>query len=279
MPVVYDSYEDVVDEQYDPALDGDDGDEPGVRTTLLSPLSARLDRLRLVRLSAPTPSLVVPFVAVKEGNKERNAVYAVKRAYARSQGGLRLRKLMAKPLEVRRSWGPGFTKEFGQKTYTRARHEALAPHYDAFALSLLRADQPEMSARDKQIAVQMGWHDALYNRRMSVIYSQLRPSQLGWASLITRADCSGSVAAGCHWAKIMPGVDWRYTNTWIQIHFGQRVSGVSAAKPGDVFLYGSPSHEALYLGGGLVWSFGSYPIKILRWNYRRDLNQIRRFVP
>jgi hypothetical protein len=114
---------------------------------------------------------------------------------------------------------------------------------------------------------------------MSVLYSQIRPSQLGPALLITRADCSGSVAGGCAWAKILPKVDWRYTNTWAQITFGQPVPDFSHAKPGDVFLYGSPSHEALYLGNGLVWSFGSYPIMILPHDYRHDRCAIRRFVP
>jgi hypothetical protein len=221
---------------------------------------------------------VVPYVQVGEGAHDSDAVYGIKRAYARSVSGWRLRELMAKPLKVRRSWGPGFSDEFGQKNYSRTRHQLLGPYFDAFAISLMHT-APVMSARDKQIALQIGWHNALYNRRMQVAYSQARPSQLGDARWITRADCSGSVAGGCHWAKILPRVDWRYTNTWVQIHLGSHVNGVAAAKVGDVFLYGSPSHEALYVGDGLVWSFGSYPIKILRWNYRSDLREIRRFVP
>ena len=143
----------------------------------------------------------------------------------------------------------------------------------------MHTPQPTVSARDKQIALQLRWHTALYNRRMSVLYSQLRPSQLGPAQWITRADCSGSVAGGCKWAAVLPTVDWRYTNTWSQIGFGHHVDSIANALPGDVILYGSPSHEALYLGHELVWSLGSYPIKILNYRYRHDLNTIRRFVP
>jgi hypothetical protein len=49
-----------------------------------------------------------------------------------------------------------------------------------------------------------------------------------------------------------------------------------------VVLYGrggDPTHEALYLGGGRVWSFGSYPMKLLDVGYRGDMIAIRRFVP
>lgn len=278
-PVVFDSYADVVDEHYDPALDGDDAEPVTGRTTIAGHLSARFAPVRAMMSRATTASIVVPYVQVGEDAHDSDAVYGIKRAYARSVSGWRLRQLMAKPLEVRRSWGPRFSDEFGQKNYSKSRHTLLAPYFDAFAISLMHTDAPTTSPRDKQIALQLGWHTALYNRRMAVLYSQLRPSQLGPAQWITRADCSGSVAGGCKWANILPAVDWRYTNTHTQVTFGRHVPGVADAIPGDVFLYGSPSHEALYLGNGLVWSFGSYPIKILRHDYRHDRREIRRFVP
>lgn len=280
MAVVYDSYADVVDESYDPARDGWDAEDPRKRTTFVLRLTIPLhiDRLR-ARPMLPS-AVVVPYVQVGEGDKNRDAVYAIKRAYARSVSGYRLRELMSKPLDVRRTWGRQFSNEFGQRNYTKARHQLLAPYFDAFALALLRSDsEPEMSARDKQIALQLGWHNAFYNRRMSIFYSQNRPSQLRPAEWITQADCSGSVAGGCWWAKILPAVDWRYTNTWVQVRFGSLIDRAANARPGDVFFYGSPSHEALYLGNGLVWSFGSYPAKILRHDYRGDFHSIRRYVP
>lgn len=277
---VFDSYADVVDESYNPARDGDDGSRPRERATFVSRLTTPLPFSRRLTAEIATTSIVVPYVQVGEGTANSDAVYAIKRAYARSVSGWRLRDLMAKPLAVRRTWGKQFSLEFGQRNYTRVRHKLLAPYFDAFSLALMqKAASSVPSARDKQIALQLGWHNALYNRRMAVFYSQLRPSQLRPAEWITRADCSGSVAGGCAWAKILLAVDWRYTNTWSQVTFGRPVASLSDARPGDIFFYGSPSHEALYLGDGLVWSFGSYPIKILRHDYRHDRTAIRRFIP
>lgn len=275
--IVYDNWDDVVDEDYDPDDDNDDSQSAHARATLRARLDGKTGIRLLSSSKVTTPTLVVPFVQVGEGD-HADAVYAVKRAYARSKSFLRLRQLEAKPGAVKRTWGKEFSKEFGQTKYTKARHQTLGKYFDAYAIALLHS-KPAVDPRQLQINQQLGWHTALYNRRMSVLYSQARPSQLGPANLITRADCSGSVAGGCKWAKILPTVDWRYTNTWSQIKLGSRVFDIAAAKVGDVVFYGSPSHEALYLGGGLVWSFGSYPCKILRWNYRNDFNSVRRFLP
>lgn len=239
---------------------------------------------------ARTLSLVVPFRPCEPGD-EGDKVYALKRAHARFRGGGRLARLMAKPKSVRRTWsqytGPGsFTRDFRETRrllglpptptfYDEAAWKKLAPYFDSLAISLIT---PRLSTK---IERQLAWHMALYNRRMSVMYSQLRPSQLGRPESITRADCSGSIAAGCNWAGILPAVDWRWTNTDVQIIFGQPVPDIARAKMGDVIFYGrgdNPSHEALYLGGGRVWSFGSYPIKLLEADYRHDRIAIRRFV-
>ena len=194
-PLVLDSFEDDVDESYDPGLDHveDQTDPYAMRASILGRALYAVGHAAAKH--PPTRTIVVPFpVGVGEGDVS-DKVYAVKRAYARSVSGWRLRALMAKPLSVRRTWGKQFSDEFGQSNYTKARHLLLAPYYDAYALSLLRSE-PEMSLRDKQIMIQLGWHNAVYNRRGYVIYSQLRPSQLREAKFITRADCSGSVAGG-----------------------------------------------------------------------------------
>lgn len=281
MSVVLDSFADAVDETYDPANDGvEDTPDPHGQATLLSRVTSPLATFLPLLSSAEAQSatIVVPYRQVGETSKPSYYIYAVKRGYAKWKGGGRLKKLEAKPLAARMDWQPSFSDEVGSKTYTQTLHHKWAPHFDAYALELVRRSS-QMSARDMKIAKQIGWLNALYNRRSVVSYSQVRPSQLGEATRITRADCSGSIAASCHWASVLPEVDWRYTNTWVQISFGREVSGISDARPGDVILYGSPSHEALYLGGGLVWSFGSYPIKILRHDYRHDRAAIRRFVP
>lgn len=276
---VFTSYEDVVDTDYDGSLDGDDTGSVDDRTSLVAKLPPPPGFIMGARgLLTPRGAIVVPFpVGVNEGDTS-DAVYAVKRAWARKKGKGRLRMLESKKLSVRRHWQATFSKEFGAKSYTKQRHQQLAPWFDAKAISLLHESAAKV-ARDRIIANELGWHNALFNRRFAVPYSQTRPSQLVAAERVTRADCSGSVAGGAAWAKILPGVDWRYTNTWSQQAFGKEVRSISEAIPGDIILYGSPSHVALYLGNGIVWSFGSYPIKILPHDYRHDRHSIRRFVP
>jgi hypothetical protein len=242
-----------------------------------------------VSVSAIQRTLVVPWRPLFEGDSG-DFVYALKRAIARRRGKGRLLLLMTRPLEQRMTWGEPFTRELRSVqrslalkdtgTYDRKTHIALAPYYDAFALALITA--PSV---DPRIAKQLAWHTELYNRRWDARYSQYRPSQLRKASSITRADCSGSIAGGCDWAGILPKTDWRWTNTDSQILMGERVATLAAALPGDVVLYGrgtDPNHEALYLGEERVWSFGSYPIKILPVDYNRgrlgSRIAIRRFV-
>lgn len=278
---VYDSFDEAVEYDYDPALDGDEENlkDPLDQRTLMGLVPPPPQLFMEARgLTKPAQTIVVPFPAGVNEKDHSDAVYAIKRAWARKKGKGRLRMLETKSEAVKRTWQPSFSKEFGASSYTKARHAKLAPWFDDYCLKLLRTNKA-VSAHDRVIAAQLAWHNAMYNRRWAVQYSQVRPSQLVSALRVTRADCSGSIAAGCWWAGIMPQVDWRYTNTWAQITFGRSVGSVNEAVPGDVFLYGSPSHEALYLGNGLVWSFGSYPAKILPHNYRHDRCAIRRFVP
>lgn len=87
-----------------------------------------------------------------------------------------------------------------------------------------------------------------YHFRGKIQYSQARPTQLRLPRETTRLDCSGLVAACMDFAGVMPRVDWRYTNTWLQIKLGKPVT-LAEAKPGDVVFYGpsatNPTHEAL----------------------------------
>lgn len=222
--------------------------------------------------------LVVPFVECGQGDHDSLAVYAVKRADARRKH--RLKAFNAKSSAQQRRWGDDFSEAFGAKRYTKALHAKLAPWFDANAIAAMRAakKQGTPTAAELKIEKQLAWLNVFYNRRWAIRYSQLRPSQLYSATNITRADCSGAGAGSAHWADILPQVDWRYTNTWVQIQFGSRVQSINQALPGDFVFYGSPSHVAIYLGNGSVWSFGSYPAKILPWNYRYDFNQVRRLV-
>lgn len=282
---VYDSfYEAPLDEP--PEWEGDDS----------IPLHSREDERssRMLFAASPTPTLVVPHRYCEPGTVG-DRVYALKRANARFRGGGRLAALMSKPPNVKRTWGKRwphfFTNDFKETqrrlrvpvtgVYDKTTHLKLAPWYDAAALAELQPDP-----RDVQIARQMGWLMEFYNTRYSKRYSQHRPSQMGRAQDISYADCSGMVAASCNWARILPRVDWRWTNTDVQISFGEPVNDLSKVLPGDTVLYGhgsDPNHEAAAVGGRRVLSFGSYPAKLLDIDYNRGSLggriAIRRFVP
>lgn len=134
--------------------------------------------------------------------------------------------------------------------------------------------------------------------RKDIAYSQARPSQIRLPRETTRMDCSGLVAACMDFAGVMPKVDWRYTNTWLQIRFGRAVE-LRFAKPGDVVFYGrpgDPTHEALFLGtrtqldeigvepphqmkgGRWVLTNGHYPMSIEPVDYRSDRIAVRTFL-
>ena len=284
---VYDSFHDApLDEE--PEWEGDDSIPVGSRITGHEP------RTLVAVTAAPTPNLIVPYRHSEPGTVG-DRVFALKRAHARFRGGGRLTALRLKRESVKRTWGTysgagSFTRDFKETQrklgvpitgeYDKATHVKLAPWYDAYALELLQPDP-----REAKIAKQIAWHMEFYNQRYRISYSQARPSQLGPVSLISRADCSGSIAAGCEWADILPRVDWRWTNTDTQIVFGKPVPDLRLALAGDVVMYGhgsDPNHEALYLGGGRVWSFGSYPAKLLPVDYNRGTLggriAIRRFL-
>lgn len=128
---------------------------------------------------------------------------------------------------------------------------------------------------------------AVYERRANVAYSQARPSQLlrhglpvrVAAKAITRADCSGLVAIGCDWAGIRKGVDWRYTNTWVQLALFPHETPLARAEPGDLVFYGpstnDPHHVAIYKGDGHVYTNGHHPMSVEKIDYRPDRIHIR----
>ena len=142
-----------------------------------------------------------------------------------------------------------------------------------------------------------------YHYRGKIAYSQSRPTQLRLPRETTRLDCSGLVAACMDFAQVLPKVDWRWTNTWVQIALGRAVT-LPRARPGDVVFYGpragNPTHEAMFLGtlkqlkalvtvpaevasqfhgtGPHVLTNGHYPMQIQPVDYRSDRIQIRDLI-
>lgn len=153
---------------------------------------------------------------------------------------------------------------------------------------------------DRQKALIRGFR--YYHFRGKIAYSQARPTQLRLPRETTRLDCSGLVAACFDFAGVLPKVDWRWTNTWVQIKLGRKVT-LARARPADVVFYGrsgDPTHEAMFLGnlaelrklvkvpdeiakhmtGGhdYVLTNGHYPMSIEQVDYRSDRIQIRDLI-
>lgn len=237
--------------------------------------------------------LVVPYPGLIHEGMRGDPVYGVKRIVHRYAHTLSV--LQAAPQGQRRRWGPMFTiklrraqKRAGVEAtgvWDRATHAALAPWADTYAIDLLNVAP---TVQEIQTAKLMSFLMGFYNRRYQIRYSQARPTQLRPVSKITEADCSGSVAAGMWTAGILPKVDWRYTNTDVQIMLGKPVSSLEQVRLGDVALYGfgtDPGHETCVVSvenGIRVFSFGSYPARLLNIDYDRgSLGKriaIRRFI-
>jgi cell wall-associated NlpC family hydrolase len=162
-----------------------------------------------------------------------------------------------------------------------------------------RLASPKLSQRQKALIRGTRY----YHFRTKIRYSQARPTQIRLPRETTRLDCSGLVACCMDFAGVLPRIDWRYTNTWVQIKLGRAVP-TSKARPGDVVFYGpskgNPTHEAMYLGtlkqlrslikvpdevakqmpgqGVYVLTHGSYPMDIRPMDYRGDRIQIRDLI-
>jgi cell wall-associated NlpC family hydrolase len=162
-----------------------------------------------------------------------------------------------------------------------------------------RVALPQLTAREKVLIRGLRY----YHYRNDIRYSQSRPTQIRLPRETTRLDCSGLVAACMDFAGVRPRVDWRYTNTWVQIKFGSPKT-LATARPGEVVFYGpgktNPTHEAMLLGtleqlrklitvpsevvremrgsGKYVLSMGHYPMGIYPVDYRGDRIQIRDLI-
>jgi hypothetical protein len=177
----------------------------------------------------------------------------------------------------------------------KATHEALEQRkkpttdewaFDDYAIWLAAnycKDHPALTVRDKVIKAAFYW----YGNRSKIAYDQYRPFQLCKPQQIpTRWDCSAFVT-NCHYAGGAKDPNGRnydglgYTGTLIS--HGVRVN-FRDLEPGDMIFYGfasghkagfptgSPTHVALYVGDGDVLSMGSYPMKYLPYDYRKDIN-------
>lgn len=135
------------------------------------------------------------------------------------------------------------------------------------------------TVRDKIVEAGFYW----YARRWKTKYSQNRPGEMCKPPQVASAwDCS-LFFTNTHYAADAPdpnGYNYKglmYTGSLLA---GGKKVPLSKLRKGDAVMYGytssarpgfpvgSPTHVALYVGDGMVLSFGSYPMKYLPYDYR-----------
>ncbi|MBA2741915.1 MAG: peptidoglycan-binding protein [Actinobacteria bacterium] len=275
--MIYDSLLDVpLDE---PGDDGDDRLVPGVEGVSHEPDPGPRFLLSLVG----EPDLVVPFRGPLQIRSRGPAVKAMKRALSRAGyvkwhrfDGVFYKGTREALMEFQRD-APGVSVD---GVYGPLTHRKLARFYDAYAIEYLLGEtvSPEQKKRNAFLAQLM----YVYNRRWQVAYSQTRPFDLRRPP--SALDCSASGEWAAKWAGIPSPSGYSgygYGNTDTQIarlrSLGRERDSIRDAEIGDPKFYGrggDPSHVAYYIGHkegvARVWSFGSYPAKILDASYRHD---------
>lgn len=270
--VVYESFLDVPFDE--PGVDGDDSLVSFSEGVPYTPATVDM----LMSATPATMNLVVPYFLLKSGSKGK-PVRALNRAL--SKAGYR------KWQQFSYVWNPWVTKalkEFqtdnglkGTGVYDKTTHSKLARYYDSYAIKhLLTAKKPQASKEEIKRQEFQAELMYIYNIRWNVYYTQRRPFDVFKPP--KGLDCSASGEWACKWAEIpspsgYSGYGWG--NTWSQMGRLQKLRrkrSVSQAEIGDFVFYGSngPTHVAYWIGEGRVWSFGSYPAKILPVYYRSD---------
>ena len=263
----------------EPSIDGDDDLVPGGQGEDYIAPPEMVPLLSLMR-----PQIVaVPFHPVKQGDTGLQ-VRALKRALSRAG-------------YIRWAQGGNFTLLFGEYAvralkkfqkdhqleqtgrYARVDHVKLARFYDDYSIKyILGAIKPPVSAEETKRNAFLAQLMYLYNRRYNIRYAQSRPFDTDrppWG-----LDCSASGEWAAKWSNTpsLSGYSsYGYGNTDTQLdrfrRLGRVFSSISQAELCDPLYYGrgsDPSHVAFYIGATRVWSFGSFPIKLLPYDYRHD---------
>ena len=234
---------------------------------------------------------VVPFFPMKQGASGKHVV-AMRRALSKATGG----KLLKWTAKFSPLWGIFLTRTLKkyQKMvgvpvtgkYDRATHNKLAPHYDAYAIRYLLEKKVNPQTKEQKVRLRAKANILFfYNNRLSIPYRQWRPyyKVVAGGKIPKYGDCSGS-GAGAWWGtdggclNFTGFQGWGYGNTWTMtdwfVSHGRRVA-LEELEIMDVVMY--RGHVAWVVGweGGdkkkpIVFSFGSYPARFLRYNYRTD---------
>lgn len=159
--------------------------------------------------------------------------------------------------------------------------DLLTNYWDAHHIS------PSARIRKNMLMAAQYW----YSHRGGIYYSQYRPFQMRRIPGVpTRWDCSAFVTNVYYSgnAKNPNGRAWDglgYTGTLMSTGVRSTLSDLDLMDPifygfstrgTSAFPYGSPTHVALWAGGNMVYSLGSYPMGYYRYNYR-SINHYRHY--
>lgn len=279
---VYDSLLDVPLDEQDATDDGDDSTVPSVGS---HEAPRKTWTNTVVKGVAQREAIAVRFFPLKLGSRGK-PVRALNRAL--SKAGFRKWQVFSFIFTI---WVKRALQRFQKSrglpqtgVYDQATHEKLSRYYDAYAIRyLLLASIPKPTTDELERAEYLSELMYLYNNRYAYPYTQARPFDCRKPPS-RGLDCSASGEwAGEHSpiGSLSGFSQCGFGNTDSQIarfRLLNRVRpSIASAKPGDPKYYGSggdPSHVAFYIGHkdgrARVWSFGSFPIKILDADYRHD---------
>lgn len=279
MSNVYDTLLDVPLEEQDPADDGDDQVVP-----MNGPFAAPVQRPPLLNpVQAMNLPIAVPFFPLWRGGASGKPVRALNRALSRA--GFRKWEPVFSLFYTR--WVEAAVKRFQNDRglpvtgrYDRPTHDKLARYYDQYGIKfLLQASLPKKTKDELERAAFIAELTYLYNRRARLAYTQARPFDCEKPP--RGLDCSASGEWAGEYSPIgslsgFPGCGYGNTDSSISRYrsLGRMRFGMTGLKPGDPVYYGSggdPGHMGYWLGKNRIWSFGSYPAKILDYRYRSDL--------
>lgn len=223
-----------------------------------------------------------------------------------------VKRAMSKAGYIR--WG-GFTPVFGpffERTvkkfqadhkltvtgrYDKRTHAVLAdkrdkkgwPVFDAYGRSLMEKAYAKWTKPDPRKVI-VDAANFYYDNRDRIRYSQVRPVKYGKVPYVpSLLDCSGGVQLLYYQASDLGVEDpsgYGYAgwgNTYSQIRRGREVPA-NKAVAGDLVFYGpwksNPTHVAMCMGDGRVWSMGSDkdPAIHASMDYRRDRIAVRRYL-
>jgi peptidoglycan hydrolase-like protein with peptidoglycan-binding domain len=180
-------------------------------------------------------------------------------------------------------------------THSHSKAEPTEWAFDDYSIFLMREESSLLATtpeeRIRKAMLSAGYY--CYAHRNQIPYRQSRPFPLKRPPYVPVGgiDCSGGYTlwSFCGGAPDPNGRGYDgqgYTGTlmsrgrscsYSELKPGDAVFYGFTSRPSSAFPYGSPTHVAMYVGGGMVLSNGHSPMGLYAVRYRGDLNHYRTY--